>query len=64
MSASTQHRSYKLYGFPVNHSAAPTLHNAVFCSLAEDKYFEIYSTSKVTQEVIDDIRSNQVGGCA
>lgn len=64
MSTACKFKSFKLYGFPVAHSAAPTLHNAVFSSLGEEKYYEIYSTSKVTQEVIDDIHSDEFGGCA
>jgi len=64
MSTVTAHKSFKLYGFPVAHSAAPTLHNAIFSGLGGENHYEIHSTSKVTQEVMDDIRSDESGGCA
>jgi quinate dehydrogenase len=60
----TSTSSFKLYGFPVAHSAAPALHSTIFAGLGQDKLFSLFSTSTVTQEMIDDIKSEEWGGCA
>lgn len=57
-------KTFNLYGYPISHSAAPALHNAIFDSLGEGKRYGLYSTSKITQDVLDSIRSDESGGCA
>lgn len=57
-------KSFKLFGYPIAHSLAPTLHNAVFSSQGNQNTFSLYSTSKITQDMINFIRSDECGGGA
>ncbi|KAJ7609052.1 hypothetical protein FB45DRAFT_374187 [Roridomyces roridus] len=57
-------KKYHLFGFPIAHSAAPTLHNQCFKSLGTESTYTIWSTSKVTQEMLAVIHDDNCGGAA
>lgn len=57
-------KNFYLFGYPIAHSAAPSLHNNVFDSLKSGNKFGLWSTSKVTDEAVAEIRSDDCGGCA
>ncbi|CAK5268071.1 unnamed protein product [Mycena citricolor] len=63
MSAPLGNQFY-LCGFPIAHSHAPNLHNHVFKALGTDKQFGLWSTSKVTEEMLQLVRSGELGGAA
>ncbi|KAH8088210.1 hypothetical protein HD553DRAFT_348725 [Filobasidium floriforme] len=58
------HKSVYLFGYPIAHSAAPTLHNMCFQSIGSPCEYERWSTTKVDQKVIDELRSHTSGGAA
>ncbi|KAF8674904.1 Pentafunctional AROM polypeptide [Rhizoctonia solani] len=51
-----------LFGYPVLHSASPAFHNLIFQSMNTNKTYECWSTSRITQEMMDVIRSPDFGG--
>ncbi|KAJ3827468.1 shikimate dehydrogenase substrate binding domain-containing protein [Lentinula raphanica] len=53
---------YRLYGFPIAHSASPAFHNHIFNQLEGDKHYSLFSTSKVIPEMLEDIRNESFGG--
>ncbi|KAJ7609026.1 hypothetical protein FB45DRAFT_762677, partial [Roridomyces roridus] len=59
-------KKYHLFGFPIAiaHSAAPTLHNHCFKSLGTESTYTIWSTSKVTEEMLAVIQDDNCGGAA
>lgn len=58
------HKDVYLFGFPIAHSGAPSLHNLVFESIGSPRRFQLWSTSKVDQKVLDELRSETSGGAA
>ncbi|GMK57701.1 hypothetical protein CspeluHIS016_0405350 [Cutaneotrichosporon spelunceum] len=58
------HKDIYLFGFPIAHSGAPSLHNLVFKSIGSPSTYKLWSTSKVNQEVLDELRSSSSGGAA
>ncbi|KIK68991.1 hypothetical protein GYMLUDRAFT_152333 [Collybiopsis luxurians FD-317 M1] len=54
--------SFRLYGFPIAHSASPSFHNHIFSQLGGDKNYSLFSTSKVTSGMLEDIHSESFGG--
>ncbi|KAJ7066778.1 hypothetical protein B0H15DRAFT_872440 [Mycena belliarum] len=57
-------KKYYLFGHPIAHSAAPALHNHCFKSLGTESTYSLCSTSKVTEEVVAAIKSDDCGGAA
>ncbi|KAK7031708.1 Pentafunctional arom polypeptide [Favolaschia claudopus] len=57
-------RKFYLFGYPIAHSAAPALHNHCFELLGTKSTYNLWSTSKVTQEMLTVIRENDCGGAA
>ncbi|KAF7309398.1 Pentafunctional arom polypeptide [Mycena indigotica] len=58
---------FYLFGFPIAHSSAPMLHNHCFHALeggTTQKTFTLWSTSKVTEEMVRVIRGDECGGAA
>lgn len=67
---------YRLYGYPIAHSAAPAFHNFVFSALgnktsdpkemsqAMHPVYSLWSSSKVTEEMLEDIRQPEFGGAS
>lgn len=53
-----------LFGFPIAHSGAPSLHNLVFESFGSPRTYKLWSTSAVNQAVLDELRSASSGGAA
>ncbi|CAE6355846.1 unnamed protein product [Rhizoctonia solani] len=51
-----------LFGYPVLHSASPAFHNLIFQSMNTNKTYECWSTSRITQEMMDVVRSPDFGG--
>lgn len=58
------HKDVYLFGFPIAHSGAPSLHNLVFESIGSPCTYKLWSTSKVDQAVLDQLRSESSGGAA
>jgi hypothetical protein len=61
---STTKKDVYLFGFPIAHSAAPTLHNMCFQSINSPKEYKRWSTTKIDQAVLDELRSDSSGGAA
>lgn len=61
---SQQNKDIYLFGFPIAHSGAPSLHNLVFQSIGSPSTYKLWSTSKVDQKVLDELRSETSGGAA
>ncbi|CAK9784198.1 Aminoacid dehydrogenase-like protein [Cutaneotrichosporon oleaginosum] len=59
-----EHKDIYLFGFPIAHSGAPSLHNLVFESIGSPCTYKLWSTSAVTQAVLDELRSASSGGAA
>lgn len=57
-------KRYYLFGYPIAHSAAPTFHNACFDSEGIDGRYELWSTSRVTHEMIEVMKRDETGGAA
>ncbi|KAJ7036568.1 hypothetical protein C8F04DRAFT_1094902 [Mycena alexandri] len=57
-------KQFHLFGFPIAHSAAPALHNHCFNLLGTESTYTIWSTSKVTQEMLAVIHDKDCGGAA
>lgn len=57
-------KKFYLFGYPVAHSASPAFHNCVFQGQKTGNSFEYWSTSKVTDEMLDTLRSDDCGGTA
>jgi quinate dehydrogenase len=56
---------FHLFGFPIAHSAAPAFHNECFNNLGlPQHHFNVWSTSKTTDEMLEEIRSDESGGAA
>ncbi|KAJ6602148.1 shikimate dehydrogenase substrate binding protein, partial [Mycena sp. CBHHK59/15] len=53
---------YRLYGYPVHHSASPAFHNAIFDLLRTGKHYSTFSTSQVIPEMLDELHSDGLGG--
>ncbi|KAJ3840314.1 shikimate dehydrogenase substrate binding domain-containing protein [Lentinula raphanica] len=56
------HTFYRLYGFPIAHSASPAFHNHIFNQLGGNKHYSLFSTSKVIPGMLEDIRNESFGG--
>ncbi|KAF7303129.1 Pentafunctional arom polypeptide [Mycena kentingensis (nom. inval.)] len=57
--------NFHLFGFPIAHSSAPSLHIHCFKSLGKpEKNFTLWSTSQVTPEMLEVVKSADVGGAA
>jgi len=63
-SSSPDGKLFRLYGYPVAHSASPAFHNEIFSAMLTDKHYSTYSTSKVIPDMLDEIRSDKLGGAA
>jgi shikimate 5-dehydrogenase len=59
-----EHKDIYLFGFPIAHSGAPSLHNLVFESVGSPSTYKLWSTSAVNQAVLDELRSPSSGGAA
>ncbi|KAF8997717.1 hypothetical protein BDQ17DRAFT_1309570 [Cyathus striatus] len=59
-------KKFFLFGYPIAHSFAPALHNLCFDAweMEAANRYELYSTSKVTEEVLEVLRSEECGGAA
>ncbi|KAJ7579171.1 hypothetical protein C8J56DRAFT_1006758 [Mycena floridula] len=57
-------QKFYLFGYPIAHSAAPAFSNYVFNGLKTSRNYSLYSTSKITPDVMALIRANECGGCA
>ncbi|KAJ7173446.1 hypothetical protein C8R46DRAFT_991235 [Mycena filopes] len=57
-------KNFHLFGYPIAHSAAPALHNHCFESLGTESTYKIWSTSKVTEEMLAVIHDDDCGGAA
>ncbi|GLB38971.1 putative the AROM polypeptide catalyzes 5 consecutive enzymatic reactions in prechorismate polyaromatic amino acid biosynthesis [Lyophyllum shimeji] len=61
-------KKFYLFGYPIAHSAAPALHNLCFANwLTEDvspNTFELWSTSKVTDTMVEALSGDDFGGSA
>ncbi|KAJ7663928.1 hypothetical protein DFH06DRAFT_1128290 [Mycena polygramma] len=57
-------KKFHLFGYPIAHSAAPALHNKCFESLGTESTYTIWSTSKVTEEMLAIIHDDECGGAA
>ncbi|KAJ6465167.1 hypothetical protein C8R47DRAFT_49626 [Mycena vitilis] len=57
-------KKFHLFGYPIAHSAAPALHNNCFESLGTESTYTIWSTSKVTEEMLAIILDDDCGGAA
>ncbi|KAG6810986.1 hypothetical protein H0H92_009525 [Tricholoma furcatifolium] len=61
-------KKFYLFGYPIAHSAAPTLHNHSFMHWPEGRTnpntYELWSTSKVTDEMLSALSREDCGGCA
>ena len=55
---------FHLFGYPIAHSAAPAFHNACFDGLGRTHRFACWSTSRITQEMLDETHSEATGGAA
>ncbi|KAF8316183.1 Aminoacid dehydrogenase-like protein [Clavulina sp. PMI_390] len=55
-------KQFYLCGFPVAHSASPDFHNYIFGLLRNGGYYQLHSTSKVTQKMLDMLRKDDCGG--
>jgi shikimate 5-dehydrogenase len=56
---------FHLFGFPIGHSAAPAFHNECFNNLGlPQHHFRVWSTSKITGEMLKEIKSDESGGAA
>ncbi|PFH49382.1 hypothetical protein AMATHDRAFT_4967 [Amanita thiersii Skay4041] len=60
-------KTFYLFGFPIAHSAAPTLANHCFdawdATNSPNRYI-LWSTSKITEEMLEVLRSGECGGSA
>ncbi|ESK93683.1 pentafunctional arom polypeptide [Moniliophthora roreri MCA 2997] len=57
-------KMFRLYGFPILHSASPAFQNAIFDAKGEGKRYSTFSTSKVTTGMMEELRSNAFGGAS
>ncbi|KAJ7780139.1 hypothetical protein DFH07DRAFT_1055805 [Mycena maculata] len=57
-------KKFHLFGFPIAHSSAPALHNHCFESLGTESTYTLWSTSKVTKEMLSVIHDEDCGGAA
>ncbi|KAJ7114093.1 hypothetical protein C8R44DRAFT_796280 [Mycena epipterygia] len=57
-------KKFHLFGYPIAHSAAPAFHNHCFKALDTESTYTIWSTSKVTEEMLAVIHSDDCGGAA
>ncbi|KAJ6580848.1 hypothetical protein B0H19DRAFT_1251131 [Mycena capillaripes] len=57
-------KKFHLFGYPIAHSAAPALHNHCFKALGTESTYTIWSTSKVTEEMLAVIHNDDCGGAA
>ncbi len=57
-------KRFHLFGYPIAHSAAPAFHNACFDGLGHAHQFACWSTSRITQGMLDEIHSEAAGGAA
>ncbi|KAJ6621461.1 hypothetical protein B0H10DRAFT_2432278 [Mycena sp. CBHHK59/15] len=64
MSTPLPSKQFPLFGYPIAHSAAPAFHNHCFRALGTENTYKIWSTSKVTEEVLSFIHSDDCGGAA
>ncbi|KAF5345278.1 hypothetical protein D9758_008436 [Tetrapyrgos nigripes] len=55
---------FRLFGYPLAHSASPAFHNEIFAAMGTSKHYSIYSTSKVIPKMLTEIRSEKFGGAA
>lgn len=62
--AQPDNKDIYLFGFPIAHSGAPSLHNLVFDSIGSPCTYRLWSTSAVTQAVLDELRRPSSGGAA
>lgn len=62
VSPSTKGKKFRLYGYPVLHSASPAFHNEIFGLLGEGKHYTTFSTTQVIPEMLQELRSDDVGG--
>ena len=54
----------RLHGFPIAYSASPLFQNTCFETDSYAWRYELYSTSKVTRDVLDFLRSENSAGAA
>ena len=59
-----RNKDFYMFGYPIAHSATPAFHNHAFTSLQTGNNFSLWSTSKITDEVLNIIKSDNCGGCA
>ncbi|KAK0440926.1 uncharacterized protein EV420DRAFT_1580945 [Desarmillaria tabescens] len=59
-----QNKRFPLFGYPIAHSSAPGLHNTCFDALKSGNRYELWPTSKITDDVLEFIKSDEFGGCA
>ncbi|KAK0203155.1 hypothetical protein DFS33DRAFT_1345323 [Desarmillaria ectypa] len=59
-----QNKRFPLFGYPIAHSSAPGLHNTCFDALESGNRYELWPTSKITDDVLEFIKSDEFGGCA
>ncbi|KAF5383256.1 hypothetical protein D9615_004904 [Tricholomella constricta] len=67
LKAPPEGKIFYLFGYPVAHSAAPALHNLCFANWSQQtplNTYEIWSTSKVTDAVIQTLSRDDCGGSA
>ncbi|KAK7031710.1 Pentafunctional arom polypeptide [Favolaschia claudopus] len=57
-------KEFYLFGYPIAHSASPALHNHCFEFLGTKSTYNLWSTSKVTEQMLAVIRDNGCGGAA
>ncbi|KAF9268727.1 hypothetical protein L218DRAFT_526692 [Marasmius fiardii PR-910] len=55
---------FRLYGFPVLHSASPAFHNLIFDLQGQGRHYSTFSTSKVIPEMLEELHSDAFGGCS
>ncbi|KAK7045675.1 hypothetical protein VNI00_007508 [Paramarasmius palmivorus] len=64
MNTTESGKNFRLYGFPILHSASPAFHNTIFDAKGEGKRYSPFSTSKVTTEMMEELRSDAFGGAS
>lgn len=60
----SKRKNLYLFGYPIAHSGAPSLHNLVFESIASPSTFGLWSTSRVDDKMLAELRSETNGGAA
>ncbi|KAG7090988.1 hypothetical protein E1B28_010055 [Marasmius oreades] len=55
---------FRLYGFPVLHSASPPFHNLIFDLQGQGRHYSTFSTSKIIPDMLKELHSDVFGGCS